>query len=106
MKLLDQNGHQATVSFSRKEALMMLIYVQTAREELCCTSPRGKEIDRLFCQITQQFLNNQGRAWQTGPEPPDQVEPDQESGAFSRCGVRFTQCLTNKLDPCSQASTM
>jgi hypothetical protein len=74
MKLLDQSGHQATVSFSRKEALMMLIYVQTAREELCCSSPKGKEIDRLFCQITQQFLINQGQAWQPGVAPTDEPE--------------------------------
>ena len=64
MKLLDQSSNQATICFSRKEALMMLIYVQTAREELSCTSPRGQEIESFFCQITQQFLNNLGPGWQ------------------------------------------
>lgn len=74
MKLLDQSGHQATISLTRKEALMMLIYVQTARDELNCSSPRGQEIENLFSQITQQFLNQLGPGWQPDWSTYDEPE--------------------------------
>ncbi len=55
MDIIDQTPTHTTISLDKHEIYMMLCYIQTAREELECTTAKGEELDQKFRSVAAGF---------------------------------------------------